>query len=225
MQLSLDGLKLVSKINNNKCEIIPMSFSGCYNCPTASKLVFKCLTSFGEALAHVHCGNASFSTKCSTNGVEGTATMAFEKAKIVLSCVVNCPASETFFDLEGTLMFIPKERLSNVSDLISTIKEVKGGVDMIDFEFIFGWLKAYWWKPVLIAMAVIAVFLLSIILFPIIAQGCMVCIVKVIIRGCRVGTRFRRKPGGKTTAREKSTDSQALMWEPDQEHGNYAKRK
>ena len=147
-----------------------MSFSGCYNCLTAAKLVFKCLTSFGEALAHVRCGNASFSTKCSASGIEGTATMAFEKAKIVLSCIVTCPASETSFDLEGPLMFIPRGKLSNVSDLISSLEEAKGSVGAIDFDFIFGWLTAHWWISLLLAIAVTPVILLSLILFPIIAQ-------------------------------------------------------
>ncbi len=223
MQLSFDGLRLVTKISNNKCEIIPISFSGCYNCPTASKLIFKCLTSFGEALAHVRCGDASFSTKCSAQGVEGTTTMAFEKAKIVLSCVVSCPASETTFNLEGTLMFVPNERLRDASDLISAIKEAKGGIGAIDVDFIFSWLRQHWWKQVIVAIAVTAVILLSVIFFPIIAQGFIICLIKVMAQSCKVlrRTGFPRKSREKTTARVTSPDSRALLWDPD----NEAKRK
>jgi hypothetical protein len=62
---------LISKVEKNKCVITPSEFEGCYSCFTGAKLNFACKTDFGQALAHVQCRSASFSTKCMANGFGG----------------------------------------------------------------------------------------------------------------------------------------------------------
>uniref|UniRef100_A0A914WWH6 Integrase catalytic domain-containing protein n=1 Tax=Plectus sambesii TaxID=2011161 RepID=A0A914WWH6_9BILA len=52
LQISMEGFRLSTKTEKNKCQVKPIELAGCYNCLTGAKLKFECKTDFGEALAH-----------------------------------------------------------------------------------------------------------------------------------------------------------------------------
>ena len=83
LQITMDGLRLATKVERNKCKIQAHNFGGCFSCLTGARLEFTCNTDFGEAVAHVQCGSkAAFSTVCSPQGVKATASLNFQQADV-----------------------------------------------------------------------------------------------------------------------------------------------
>uniref|UniRef100_A0A914V113 Integrase catalytic domain-containing protein n=1 Tax=Plectus sambesii TaxID=2011161 RepID=A0A914V113_9BILA len=177
LQVSLEGLRLSTKTDKNKCQINPLEMAGCYNCLTGAKLKFECKTDFGEALAHVTCGEGSFSTVCAPQGIKATATMNFQHAVVKELCTVVCPAGSTTFSIDTTLVFIEKERLGQLSNVISTPNDK----NELDFGFLSAWLSGNWLASILLIAAVAVGILLSVIFFPIIMQILISCVTKTLV--------------------------------------------
>uniref|UniRef100_A0A914X636 CCHC-type domain-containing protein n=1 Tax=Plectus sambesii TaxID=2011161 RepID=A0A914X636_9BILA len=177
LQISMEGLRLSTKTDKNKCQIKPLEMAGCYNCLTGAKLNFECKTDFGEALAHVTCGEGTFSTVCTPQGIKATATMNFQHAVVKEECTVVCPAGSTTFSIDTTLVFIEKERLGQLSNTISTSNDK----NELDFGFLSAWLSGNWLASISLIAAVAVGILLSVILFPVIMQVLISCATKTSV--------------------------------------------
>ncbi len=167
VQVSLEGFKLSTKIEKNKCVIKPIAFAGCYSCLTGAKLKFECHTDFGEALAHVKCGKGTFSTICTNVGVKATAAMTFSQAHVSETCEVNCPAGTTNFKIDGTLVFIDKDRSGKITNVITTDRKSNDG---IDFGFLSSWLSGNWVAGIIIIIIVIILLIITIPLLPVLLK-------------------------------------------------------
>ena len=172
LQISLDGFRLSSKVEKNLCHIKPLGFAGCYGCLTGAKLDFKCKTDFGEALAHVVCGEGTFSTVCTPEGVTATATMQYSQAIVKEECTVSCPAGITKFNIKANLVYIKKERLGNITNMIAgkNINDGMNGFDGLDFGFLSGWLSGNWLAGIIIIICVILLLIITIPLAPYLLQ-------------------------------------------------------
>ncbi len=157
LQISITDLHLVYEIHLSECTIKPTSFSGCYSCISGAKLSYTCITSEGEALANVQCGEHRFSTKCTETGVVGASTFSFKTANVQETCTTSCPGGTTSFTLNGTLFFIDKRRLSNVSTigvaLPGSSDTTIGGA--FDLSFLLNWFKNYWYVIILIIILIV----------------------------------------------------------------------
>ncbi len=162
-QLSIKNFHLVLRHDKSSCRILPLSFSGCYSCITGAKLEYICKTDQGEALAHVSCGEGSFSTRCSPDGKKTTTTMTFSKSNINEKCSVTCSAGSTTFDLNTTLVFIDKPRLGEIKNIIADVKSGKGD---IDFNAIADFFKNKWLSIIFIIILVIIFVILTIYCAP-----------------------------------------------------------
>lgn len=169
LQIAMEGFRLATKTDKNKCTIKPSDFAGCYSCLTGAKLKYECRTDFGEALAHVTCGEAGFSTVCTPDGLTATVAMSFQHAAVKEACTVTCPAGATTFEIEANLVFIEKERLGEISNAISTTNEKND----VDLGFLSGWLSGNWTMIITIVLGLIVMVILSVALLPVIIQGCL----------------------------------------------------
>lgn len=167
LQVSMEGFRLSTKIQKNKCLVEPIEFKGCYSCLSGAKLEFNCKTDFGEALAHVHCGLSSFSTTCTPSGIKSTTTMNFVQAVVKENCSVLCPAGSTSFIIEGTLAYIEKERIGNISNVIAT----PNAAESIDLSAVTQFFSGNWGKTLMIIVGAIILVVITILFLPIIFQG------------------------------------------------------
>ncbi|MCP3663039.1 MAG: DDE-type integrase/transposase/recombinase [Gammaproteobacteria bacterium] len=167
IQVTLEGFKLSTQIDKNKCTIQPLAFGGCYACLTGAKLNFNCKTDFGEAIAHVTCGTAAFSTVCSPSGVKGVATLNYPKAHIQENCVVNCPAGISNFRINGNLVFIEKERIGNLSNIRSEDREKTGNYNL-DVGFLASWFSGNWLAGIGVIIFLIIIIVITVPLTPVI---------------------------------------------------------
>ncbi len=145
LQVSVQDLKIVYGVHYATCLVTPVAFKGCYSCRTGAKLSYVCRASSGEALAKVKCGeDVLFSTKCTEPGLPGIATLSFKRAQIARTCVFSCPGGYSNFNFSGTLIFINKNRMSNVSSIGIALPGEKSFNTGIDFWHLFNWLRSYW---------------------------------------------------------------------------------
>ena len=164
LQVSLEGFRLTVKVDKSSCLFQDVTISGCYSCVTGAKIQYTCRTDFGEALAHVQCGSATFSTLCTPTGLKATATLMFDHAKISEICVASCPAGDSEFNIEASLVFISKERLGNLSSMLAGGSEAGGGVNP-DLGFLAGIFSG---NLLLGILAVVAAILLAALSIPLI---------------------------------------------------------
>ncbi len=167
IQVSMEGVRFSTKIDKSKCTIRPESFMGCYACLTGGKLSYECKAEFGDVVAHIVCGQGSFSTRCNEEGVKSTASMAFSKAKIKETCEVSCPGGVTHFEIEATLVYIEKQRIGNITNMIAGKSNGGSG---IDFGFLTGWLSGNWIASLIILVVVIIIILITIPHLPVFVQ-------------------------------------------------------
>ncbi len=162
LQVSLEGLKISTKVDKNRCSITPKGFSGCYSCITGARLEFTCKTNFGRTVAQVMCGDTGFVSTCTAEGHKDTKVLSFKSANVKEKCVVTCPAGTTTFDLEGTLVFIDKQRLGQISNIISVGKEKNDPGFGLDFSFFKSLFIDNWATTILIiCLTVIGVIILA----------------------------------------------------------------
>lgn len=187
IQITMINMKLAYATTESTCHITTDSnISGCYDCLTGAKLQFKCSTDQGSVLAHIRCGKAFFTTQCNETGIEGVATMSFNGAKIKERCEVHCQGQTTYFNMEGTLNFVEKNRIGNISNIIAghygspdsielgkldegIFKKLFGG---LDFNFIGKWLTSEFFWVIIIILTVILSFFLCLPMVPICLRSC-----------------------------------------------------
>lgn len=172
MQISLEGLRLSTKIEKNSCTIKPEQFGGCYSCMTGAKLKFNCKTDWGEAIAHVSCGTAEFSTICTPKGITATTVLNFAQATVKEECKVRCPAGIQKFQLERNLVFIEKERQFNISNMISGKSQPTDTT--FDLGPLTGWLSGNWLISVVIIIIIFIVLAITVPLAPFILKTMIV---------------------------------------------------
>ncbi len=170
IQITMTDLNLVMLSSKTKCTISTLQFTGCYSCYTGAKLEFECKTDVGESLAHVNCGEGSFSTQCNASGTKDSTTMAFTTSIINEKCSVSCTAGVTYFQLEGTLVFVEKERLANISNILARSSGEERNTD-IDIGSFLSWLSNHWITTIVIVIVVILLVFISIPLTPIISNN------------------------------------------------------
>jgi hypothetical protein len=129
VQITLEGLELATKYDDNMCYIEVSSFKGCYNCLTGAQITHICKTNFGHATAVVDCGGKqTFTSLCNSEGIGGTETMHFEESVISKRCVVSCPAGNSEFQLDGNLVYIDNRMLANYSAVYVDKIDKSGGM-------------------------------------------------------------------------------------------------
>ena len=119
LQIGINGMKLVSNIEENECDLRIIQLEGCYNCLSGAKLTYECRTNFGSATAHVTCGKLQFLVKCSENARREVVTLAFSEANIDVECKVECPAKSSQALLKAKLSFVRAPTLIHMSNFIS----------------------------------------------------------------------------------------------------------
>ncbi|MCP4491638.1 MAG: hypothetical protein GY820_30685 [Gammaproteobacteria bacterium] len=166
LQLQMRGLKLLTQVDRSSCTITPGNFQGCYNCLTGAEIKFECQTDFGDATAHVNCGRATFTTTCSPESVESTAQLHFTHPNVNERCEVSCPAGPTYFQLNGTLVFVESKLLFNASTQVqvTTINETSFSMALDVFAGINNWFKSSWQR----LLTFVGIFLVALLLIPLV---------------------------------------------------------
>lgn len=166
IQVTLEELKLSTKISKNKCIVKPLSIGGCYNCRTGAKFKFHCKTDFNEAVAHIQCGMSLFSTICNARGVTASTILLYNKAYINEKCTVRCPAGTTNFNIEATLVFLEKEPLFNTSNMISGKTPNDDNFKNLDFGFLSSIFTGHWIISIIVIIIIIIIIIVTIPLTP-----------------------------------------------------------
>ena len=167
IQVALDGLHLTTQVHKNKCTIRKLGWEGCYQCLSGATLTYDCQTDFGEALAHVNCGPASFSTACTTTRKPQITKLNFQTAKISLTCEVHCPAGTTTFDLNEELYFIPKTRIGNLSNILAEQGDLTDNNNFnIDLGFLGSFLAGNWLIGIILTALIFLLLCLTVPLLP-----------------------------------------------------------
>uniref|UniRef100_A0A914Z730 Phlebovirus glycoprotein G2 fusion domain-containing protein n=1 Tax=Panagrolaimus superbus TaxID=310955 RepID=A0A914Z730_9BILA len=104
LQVSVQGLKLKSVIDQNSCKAELHKLSGCSSCVEGAIATFTCTTDFGTAEAHVICDKAvSFPLKCSQRGQFQSINLFFDFAKVDMTCTIKCPSNSAELIIRGLL--------------------------------------------------------------------------------------------------------------------------
>lgn len=108
IQLSLDGIKLSTKIDDASCKLECSALVGCGDCGgDGAEFSYVCITSFGEALGHVFCAHTSFSVHCTKESVERRTLLSLPSGRISEACFLSYPNSNNSFMLNGLLHLAP----------------------------------------------------------------------------------------------------------------------
>ncbi|MCP3664056.1 MAG: hypothetical protein GY696_16450 [Gammaproteobacteria bacterium] len=169
LQVAIDNLLLVSLSEKSVCQITPYEIKGCYSCLTGAKLQYSCKTDYGDTLAHITCGAAAFSTRCTVDGFRDTVTMMFQKVRIQETCTVICSGGSSKFNINATLAFIDKGRLGTISNIVGE-SQGESGNSKIDYGFLTDWFAKDCIRTLFIILLAIAAVLLSIFFGPMIVQ-------------------------------------------------------
>nr|CAD2198672.1 unnamed protein product [Meloidogyne enterolobii] len=103
LQFKLQGMKLKTEIELNKCLITNVSLYGCYECDEGAKVYLTCNTDFGKSLANIVCPSINMFTTCGPKGIDKVISINLNKAHIEEECEVFCGLHPTTFKLKGTL--------------------------------------------------------------------------------------------------------------------------
>ena len=163
IQVTVKDLKLAQIIDAAVCYVKVHKANGCYSCLGGAKVEYTCLTNKGSALAHIRCGQGKFSANCDANGMKQTAILAFDHAKVKEECLVHCPGGPTTFVLEAELMFIDKNRLTDISELQQGEQSGGPGFYPPNFRSFLNWFKSNW-DTVLFAV-ILGIFVLILVFF------------------------------------------------------------
>ncbi|KAI1695891.1 phlebovirus glycoprotein g2 domain-containing protein [Ditylenchus destructor] len=154
LHVQLEELKIALKIDNTHCEIKDPSIVGCYNCLTGARFTYRCITTFGTALAEIRCGNVITTTPCDTIAQAQHIHMHFHSPKVSENCSVICPGGENRFFLEGHLNFVELEPLfgTGLANSHRRLHESTG----IDPAFILNWIYGNMGRIIAIIAAIAA---------------------------------------------------------------------
>ena len=89
LQIGIGGIKLVSSVEQNECDLRVTQLEGCYNCLSEAKLTYECKTNFGSGVAHVTCGKLQFLVKCSEHANREIFTLAYSERNNDTECRVS----------------------------------------------------------------------------------------------------------------------------------------
>ena len=178
IQVTTNNAKFFYVHERDKCFLKIIKFSGCYSCLTGAKVQFNCASDKTTQLGQVKCvGGARFDAHCSPSGTEGEATIHFTKAEIEEECFITC-GDTTSFVLKGQLVFIEKDRKSNITDIRhGNDKEgqINLGFDGIDFGNILSALGKNWMNIIFAVLIIIVLIFLFCSCAPICIQRLTQC--------------------------------------------------
>lgn len=177
LQITLIGYKLSSFASENKCVVTNKGFGGCYSCNTGAMLIYECKTDFGEALAHVTCGNdINILLHCNQNGISGTRVIAVARAKVDEICKVKCPGGSSSFTLNGELAYIEAPLVSNISNMNAKFDSSKGM--NIDWGWLADFFGGSWFRAIIIVLIIIGFILIAYLTLPLLTTIFIRCIAR-----------------------------------------------
>jgi len=164
IQVSIQGLRVITRIDTNTCELSSIDAKGCYNCLKGATLSVMCHTNFGEALATVDCKQHNFLVPCNKTGIRSTATVNFDKANLNEQCTITCPGGSKNFVLTGTLAYVEGPRMgSNYTNPDSQDRSPDGGIwgwiTSIDYLAILAFLTSNWTHIILVIITILLVYI------------------------------------------------------------------
>uniref|UniRef100_A0A914LBY8 CCHC-type domain-containing protein n=1 Tax=Meloidogyne incognita TaxID=6306 RepID=A0A914LBY8_MELIC len=126
VMVRIDNWTIAANTELTLCKVEPIKLTGCYSC-FGSIFRFKCKTNSGNTLAEIKCQDNTFTAQCSKIGTEQYVVLSFNKAKVLETCEVLCPAGKSEFTLKALvldceIMDVPYllYKSSNSRDIIST---------------------------------------------------------------------------------------------------------
>ena len=163
IQVTTNNAKFFYVHERAKCVLTIINFSGCYNCLTGAKVQFNCTSDKTTQLGQVKCvEGARFDAHCSPSGIDGEATIHFTKAKIEEECFITCGVTTSFI-LKGQLVFIEKERKSEITDIRhgnDNKGQINLGFEEIDLGNILSALGKNWLNIIFAVVIIIIVIFL-----------------------------------------------------------------
>ena len=202
LQVTSQNVSLFYVYGPSTCQVTPISFKGCYSCVPGAKLKYSCKTDKGKnLLALVECGkDTNFNAICSETSHVDEVSINFQRADIEEPCTVSCGGPKTTFVLKGTLVFIEKEMVVNITDVHHGHKgkaEWSNPFSGLDFKHIFDFLKSNWLMVIFSILGAILCVYLILTICPILIQ----MVVSKVNRTIQsVKMTVSRKVNGKKTA-------------------------
>lgn len=89
--IELNGLNLARKVDNASCEVTATPLKGCYNCAHGLPIDFHCVSTFGQPVAYVDCGDVGATLLCNRTGVLQREHFHFSHSYIHRNCTAQCP--------------------------------------------------------------------------------------------------------------------------------------
>jgi hypothetical protein len=172
LQISALGYNITDVSDENTCVLTPVSLVGCYNCEAGAQFTFMCATNFGQAAARVLCSVGSpFSVMCEVSSTQQKIIRLFFSVPTINTvCTVSCPAGESSFGLQGSLVFIPEVHHSNrtnVGVIVHSGEDTSEGMFGVLGETlasassgVLNWFKNYYFWFFVIIGAIVVVMIL-----------------------------------------------------------------
>ena len=169
VQITTHNMTMMYMVDITHCYIKVEQFSGCYSCLAGAKLSYECTTDEGEALAQITCNTIKFSANCDKAGRKQTSTLVFHSENVDEVCKVRCLSGETSFHIKGTLMFIDKNRVTEVVSVgDGTVVANEGflGINWPNLD----WFSSNWKRIIFAVFIGILIFILILKILPVIVN-------------------------------------------------------
>ncbi|EYC38573.1 hypothetical protein Y032_0708g1708 [Ancylostoma ceylanicum] len=88
------------------CNIVPLTFVGCYNCMQGAVASIICYSDVPKTTAQVTCSTQEFTLMCSPPGKLNQVKLFFNTATVIEQCTALCGSRTTVFRLETTLNYV-----------------------------------------------------------------------------------------------------------------------
>ncbi|HEX4849920.1 MAG TPA: hypothetical protein VFV08_03890, partial [Puia sp.] len=105
ISISMKNLEMKTQIEKTKCEVKATQATGCYSCAKGAHINATCLSYKASAIAHVECGEFSFSLKCQEKqkAIEERIYIYTNTIMLNKTCNVSCPETTGHVSIHGIL--------------------------------------------------------------------------------------------------------------------------
>ncbi|KAK6734804.1 hypothetical protein RB195_018159 [Necator americanus] len=133
-------------IIEQSCDVTFEEIKGCYNCLERAQVKVSCITRI-NAWATVQCESQVFSIECGPSNKTNVVYLGFSNALIQQKCHTSCNGHEITFDLQGTLVYHPRSKRSQVyseENSEENASEYFGNFDLPDLQPLLKVLNEHW---------------------------------------------------------------------------------
>jgi hypothetical protein len=110
LTIGMTSFRLVAQVDQNLCDMQMVDLNGCFRCQEQATLRTTCMTSYGVALAKIHCREEDifFTQICSMTKKTESHSLPFQRAQVEDVCEIQCPGGTTEMRIEGKLQYFER---------------------------------------------------------------------------------------------------------------------